>query len=219
MRFYNHEHRHYCGIDLHVKTMYVCMLDSAGQVLVHRNVPSTPAAFLEPIRTELPEIAVSAGASSARNLSIISPRSGSLSPLMRGPRALRPRAPRSHEALPLPRACRQRTHVGDVARHEEADTRARIEFLGRAGLATARFVTRSLSLHRCLDLPLLGRNASAGNEDGTERARGDSALFLADALLLGSTTGRRRTALLTRGGLIGVMPQICNPSIAAPLVS
>ena len=105
MRFYNHEHRHYCGIDLHVKTMYVCMLDSAGQVLVHRNVPSTPAAFLEPIRTELPEIAVSAGASSARNLSIISPRSGSLSPLMRGPRALRPRAPRSHEALPLPRAC------------------------------------------------------------------------------------------------------------------
>ena len=33
MRFYNHQHRHYCGIDLHVKTMYVCILDSAGQVL------------------------------------------------------------------------------------------------------------------------------------------------------------------------------------------
>jgi hypothetical protein len=24
MRFYNRQHRHYCGIDLHVKTMYVC---------------------------------------------------------------------------------------------------------------------------------------------------------------------------------------------------
>ena len=25
MRFYNQQHRHYCGIDLHVKTMYVCI--------------------------------------------------------------------------------------------------------------------------------------------------------------------------------------------------
>ena len=45
MRFYNRQHRHYCGIDLHVKTMYVCILDATGQVLVHRNVDSTPAAF------------------------------------------------------------------------------------------------------------------------------------------------------------------------------
>jgi transposase len=47
MRFYNRPHTYYCGIDLHVKTMYVCILDVAGQVLVHRNVPSTPEAFLE----------------------------------------------------------------------------------------------------------------------------------------------------------------------------
>ena len=47
MRFYNRPHTYYCGIDLHVKTMYICMLDGAGQILVHRNVPSTPAAFLE----------------------------------------------------------------------------------------------------------------------------------------------------------------------------
>ena len=56
MRFYNRQHRHYCGIDLHVKTMYVCILDAAGQVLVHRNVPSTPDAFLEivaPYREDL----------------------------------------------------------------------------------------------------------------------------------------------------------------------
>ena len=49
MRFYNHQHQYYCGIDLHVKTMYVCILDTTGQVLVHRNVPSTPAAFLEAV--------------------------------------------------------------------------------------------------------------------------------------------------------------------------
>jgi transposase len=47
MRFYNRPHTYYCGIDLHVKTMYVCILDGAGQVLVHRNAPSTPAAFLD----------------------------------------------------------------------------------------------------------------------------------------------------------------------------
>src|SRR5258706_16480793 len=47
MRFYNRPHTYYCGIDLHVKTMYVCILDGGGQVLVHRNVASTPAAFLE----------------------------------------------------------------------------------------------------------------------------------------------------------------------------
>jgi hypothetical protein len=41
MRFYNRQYRHYCGIDLHVKTMYVCMLDATGQMLVHRNVDST----------------------------------------------------------------------------------------------------------------------------------------------------------------------------------
>jgi transposase len=56
MRFYNRQHRHYCGIDLHVKTMYICILDATGQVLVHRNVPSTPDALrdtLAPYRDDL----------------------------------------------------------------------------------------------------------------------------------------------------------------------
>lgn len=56
MRFYNRQHTYYCGIDLHVKTMYVCILDATGQTLLHRNMPSTPAAFLEavaPYRSDL----------------------------------------------------------------------------------------------------------------------------------------------------------------------
>lgn len=56
MRFYNRQHRHYCGIDLHVKTLYVCILDATGHVLVHRNVKATPQAFLEivaPYRADL----------------------------------------------------------------------------------------------------------------------------------------------------------------------
>jgi hypothetical protein len=61
MRFYNRQHRHYCGIDLHVKTMYVCILDATGQVLLHRNVPSTPAAFLETIAPYRDDLVVAAG--------------------------------------------------------------------------------------------------------------------------------------------------------------
>ena len=60
MRFYNRQHQYYCGIDLHVKTMYVCILDATGQVLVHRNVPSTPAAFLEAVAPYRDDLVVAA---------------------------------------------------------------------------------------------------------------------------------------------------------------
>jgi len=56
MRFYNGRHRHWCGIDLHARTMYVCILDAEGQVLVHRNLRSSPEEFLalvEPYRDGL----------------------------------------------------------------------------------------------------------------------------------------------------------------------
>jgi transposase len=56
MRFYTQQHKHYCGIDLHAKAMYVCILDQHGTKLVHKNLPTTPAAFLRviaPYREEL----------------------------------------------------------------------------------------------------------------------------------------------------------------------
>ncbi len=46
MRFYTNSHMHYCGIDLHAKTMYLCILDREGQILLHQNVRSRPEAFL-----------------------------------------------------------------------------------------------------------------------------------------------------------------------------
>jgi predicted NBD/HSP70 family sugar kinase len=64
MRFYNRQHRHYCGIDLHVKTMYVCILDTGGQVLVHRNVKSSPEAFLETVAPYRDGLVVAAECSS-----------------------------------------------------------------------------------------------------------------------------------------------------------
>ena len=46
MNFYTQQHKHYCGIDLHARAMYVCILDQAGTILVHKNLPTTPEAFL-----------------------------------------------------------------------------------------------------------------------------------------------------------------------------
>jgi hypothetical protein len=36
MRFYTEQHQYYCCIDLHADAMYVCILDSVGEILVHR---------------------------------------------------------------------------------------------------------------------------------------------------------------------------------------
>ena len=50
MTFYTKEHKHYCGIDLHAKTMYLCILDNKGAVLLHRNIKTDREAFLKAIR-------------------------------------------------------------------------------------------------------------------------------------------------------------------------
>ena len=47
MRFYTKTHQHYCGIDLHTKTMYVCIIDNQGDILVHQNIPAKPEPFFK----------------------------------------------------------------------------------------------------------------------------------------------------------------------------
>ncbi len=49
MRFSTKQHPFYCGIDLHARTMDVCILDQAGETLVHRNMTATPEALLKAI--------------------------------------------------------------------------------------------------------------------------------------------------------------------------
>ena len=56
MRFYTTTHQHYCGIDLHAKQMYVCILNQAGEVLLHANMKASPdplAVAIAPFREEL----------------------------------------------------------------------------------------------------------------------------------------------------------------------
>jgi len=58
MRFYTKQHQYYCGIDLHARTMYVCILNQDGAMVFHRNLPSTPEGFLKAIAPYREDIAV-----------------------------------------------------------------------------------------------------------------------------------------------------------------
>ena len=56
MRSYTQRHQYTCGIDLHARTMHLCILDRDGQIVFDRNLPSKPAALLnaiEPFRDDL----------------------------------------------------------------------------------------------------------------------------------------------------------------------
>jgi transposase len=56
MRFYTKQHHAYCGIDLHARSMYVCILNQEGEIMLHRNMKASPEPFLKaiaPYREEL----------------------------------------------------------------------------------------------------------------------------------------------------------------------
>src|SRR5262245_15444539 len=56
MRFYTNQHPYDCGIDLHARSMYVCIVNHAGEILLHRNMKAAPEPFLKaiaPYRAEL----------------------------------------------------------------------------------------------------------------------------------------------------------------------
>jgi transposase len=60
MRFYTKQHQHYCGIDLHAGAMYVCILDAAGEIVVHQNIPTRPKAFLRLVKPYRKDLVVAA---------------------------------------------------------------------------------------------------------------------------------------------------------------
>ena len=48
-RFYNAQHPFYCGIDLHARSMDVCILHQEGEIMRHRNMQASPETFLKAI--------------------------------------------------------------------------------------------------------------------------------------------------------------------------
>src|SRR3972149_3349815 len=59
MQFYTKTHQYYCGIDLHARTMYVCILNSSGDIVVHRNMQTDPQRFLSLIAPYREDLVVS----------------------------------------------------------------------------------------------------------------------------------------------------------------
>ena len=49
MRFYTNQHPFYCGIDLHARSMYVCILSHDGEIVLHRHMKAAPEAFLKAV--------------------------------------------------------------------------------------------------------------------------------------------------------------------------
>ena len=49
MRFYTQQHQFYCGIDLHARSMYVCILHYDGEILVPRTMQAAPEPFLQAV--------------------------------------------------------------------------------------------------------------------------------------------------------------------------
>jgi transposase len=49
MRFYTKQHKFYGGIDLHARTMYLCILNQHGEIVLHRNMRAAPEPFLQAI--------------------------------------------------------------------------------------------------------------------------------------------------------------------------
>jgi transposase len=58
MRFYTKQHEFYCGIDLHAKTMYLCIINQEGDILLHRNMRTDPEVFQRAIAPYRQDIVV-----------------------------------------------------------------------------------------------------------------------------------------------------------------
>ena len=58
MRFYNQQHKFYCGIDLHARKMYVCIIDQKGKTRVHQNLKTDPAALFDIIFPFLEDVVI-----------------------------------------------------------------------------------------------------------------------------------------------------------------
>ena len=60
MNFYTTRHQYYCGVDLHARMLYVCILDRDGKILLHRPIPAEPERFLALLKPYGKDIVVGA---------------------------------------------------------------------------------------------------------------------------------------------------------------
>lgn len=59
MRYYTEQHQYYCGVDLHTRTMYLCIINQADEILYHREIPTKADIFLEKLAPYRQDVVVS----------------------------------------------------------------------------------------------------------------------------------------------------------------
>jgi len=58
MNFYNNTHPYYCGIDLHARSLYVCIIDQAGSTCLHKEISANPDKLLQLLKPYIGNIVV-----------------------------------------------------------------------------------------------------------------------------------------------------------------
>ena len=58
MRFYTQQHKYYCGIDLHARKMFVCIMDQKGKIRIHENIKTDPQLLFELVIPYLDDVVV-----------------------------------------------------------------------------------------------------------------------------------------------------------------
>lgn len=58
MQFYTKKHKHYCGIDLHTRIIYLCILNNDGEVLLHKQTHSNPESLMKLIKPYLEDLII-----------------------------------------------------------------------------------------------------------------------------------------------------------------
>ncbi|MBD3278902.1 MAG: hypothetical protein GF388_11435 [Candidatus Aegiribacteria sp.] len=56
MRFYTSTHQYYCGIDLHTRVMYLCIIRDDGEIVLHRNMKADPESLLKAVEPYRPDL-------------------------------------------------------------------------------------------------------------------------------------------------------------------
>jgi transposase len=60
MRFYSKQHQYTCGVDLHGRNLYLCVLDQQGEIRLHKRIRCEPELFLQAIAPYRDDLVVGA---------------------------------------------------------------------------------------------------------------------------------------------------------------
>ncbi len=58
MRFYTHSHPYYCGIDLHARMLYVCILDDKGETVTYKKINADPDELMKLVKPYIGNIVI-----------------------------------------------------------------------------------------------------------------------------------------------------------------